>query len=110
MRGYLIGKNLQSTAVTGDAFHHLSDAITTGVALVGTLVAIFAGPDFSSAADWAALIASGFMCYNIYHIGWPAIRELLDERNDTDMELSIRELITKNKTIQHINLCLVRKS
>lgn len=110
MRGYLIGKNLQSTAVTGDAFHHLSDAITTGVALIGTIIAIFAGPMFSSAADWAALIASGFMCYNIYHIGWPAIRELLDERNDAKMEWSISELIEKNKNIQHINRCIVRKS
>jgi cation diffusion facilitator family transporter len=110
MRWYLIGKNLQSTAVTGDAFHHLSDAITTGIALVGTIVAIFAGPDFSSSADWAALIASGFMCYNIYHIGWPAIRELLDERNDPDMEMAIMNLIKKNTDIEHINLCLVRKS
>lgn len=73
-------------------------------------MALFMGPIFSSSADWAALIASGFMCYNVYHIGWPAIRELLDERNDTDMELAIRELIKKDKTIQHINLCLVRKS
>ncbi len=110
IRALTIGKSLQSTAVTGDAFHHLSDAITTGIALVGTLIALFAGPIFSSAADWAALFAAGFMCYNIYHIGWPAMRELLDERNDTDMEIAIRKLIQKNKTIEHINLCLVRKS
>lgn len=110
IRGYLIGKNLQSTAITGDAFHHLSDAITTGIAFVGTIMALFMGPMFSSAADWAALIAAWFMCYNVYHIGWPAIRELLDERNDTDMETAIINLITHNNTIEHINLCLVRKS
>lgn len=82
----MIGKKLQSTAVTGDAFHHLSDAVTTGIALIGTLLALFAGPLWSSVADWAALVASLFMCYNIYHIGWPAMRELLDEAVDTSME------------------------
>ncbi len=110
IRGYFIGKSLQSTAITGDAFHHLSDAVTTGIALLGTLIALFMGPMFSSAADWAALIAAGFMCYNIYHIGWPAIRELLDERNDPDMERSIRNIISQNIAIEYVNLCLVRKS
>ncbi len=77
----------------GDAFHHLSDAVTTGIALIGTLVALFAGPQFASGADWAALIASGFMCYNIYHIGWPAMRELLDEVVDPSMEQEVRKII-----------------
>lgn len=96
--------------MTGDAFHHLSDAVTTGIALLGTIMALFMGPMFSSAADWAALVAAGFMCYNIYHIGWPAIRELLDERNDPDMELSIRTIAKQDLAIECVNLCLVRKS
>jgi divalent metal cation (Fe/Co/Zn/Cd) transporter len=50
------------------------------------------------------------MGYNVYHIGWSAIRELLDERHDFDMELAIRELILKNPDIEYISLCLVRKS
>jgi divalent metal cation (Fe/Co/Zn/Cd) transporter len=36
------------------------------------------------------------MCYNIYHIGWPAIRELLDERDDHEMEELIKQLIEQN--------------
>ena len=109
-RALIIGKSLQSTAIVGDAFHHLSDAVTTGIALLGTLLALFGWITFASAADWAALLASVFMCYNIYHIGWPAISELLDERNDIDMEQSIRELIIQDQNIAHIGLCLVRKS
>lgn len=109
-RAFVIGKSLKSTAITGDAFHHLSDAVTTGIALLGTLLALFWWTVFTSAADWAALVASVFMCYNIYHIGWPAIRELLDERNDIEMEQSIWELVAQNPNIAHIGLCLVRKS
>ncbi|MBX9808920.1 cation diffusion facilitator family transporter [Candidatus Gracilibacteria bacterium] len=110
VRAFVIGKSLKSTAITGDAFHHLSDAVTTGIALLGTLLALFGGTIFTSAADWAALVASVFMCYNIYHIGGPAIRELLDERNDIEMEQSIRELISQDSNIAHIGLCWVRKS
>lgn len=73
-------------------------------------MALFAGPSFSSAADWAALIASFFMCYNIYHIGWPAIRELLDEVDDPDMESSVRQIISENTEVRNINTCIVRKS
>jgi cation diffusion facilitator family transporter len=111
VRGYIIWKSLQSTAVTGDAFHHLSDAITTGIALIGTLLAIFAGPAWIHASDWAALVASGFMCYNIYHIGWPAMRELLDESVDTILETEISDFIQqKYSLVLHIPALFVRKS
>lgn len=111
MRAFVIGKSLKSTAVTGDAFHHLSDAVTTGIALIGTLLSLFAGPAFAQSANYAALIASAFMCYNIYHIGWPAIRELLDESVDTDMEKEIANFIRANITdVKNVNRCLVRKS
>ncbi len=111
MRGYIIGKSLQSTAVIGDAFHHLSDAITTAIALIGTLLALFGGASFSSSADWAALVASGFMCYNIYHIGWPAMRELLDESVDKHMEQEITDLIKKEfSLVFYVPTIFVRKS
>jgi divalent metal cation (Fe/Co/Zn/Cd) transporter len=96
--------------VTGDAFHHLSDAVTTGIALLGTIIALFAGPQFASAADYAAIVAALFMCYNIYHIGWPAMRELLDEVDDPDMEESVRTIIVQHRDVKNINTCIVRKS
>lgn len=50
------------------------------------------------------------MGYNIYHIGWPAIRELLDERDDHEMEELIKQIIEQNRDIKNINVCIVRKS
>jgi divalent metal cation (Fe/Co/Zn/Cd) transporter len=50
------------------------------------------------------------MCYNIYHIGWPAMRELLDEVDDPVLQSEVRSTIEKNKDVKHINLCIVRKS
>jgi cation diffusion facilitator family transporter len=110
LRAIIIGRNLQSTAVTGDAFHHLSDAITTWVALVGTLFSLFAWDSFAQAVNYAAIIASFFMMYNIYHIGWPAMRELLDEASDPVMEEDLKTIIKRNTDIKNINVCIVRKS
>ena len=49
------------------------------------------------------------MCYNIYHIGWPAIRELLDEVDDPVMEQSVRAIIARNTAVKNINTCIVRE-
>ncbi len=84
--------------------------MTTAIALVGTLLALFAGASFQSAADWAALLASMFMLYNAFHIGYPAVRELLDETMDGETEIRIREILKTNKDIKNINACIVRKS
>ncbi len=110
VRGMVIGKNLKSTAVIGDAWHHLSDAITTGIALVGTLIALFAGPSFMHAADWAALVASFFMLYNVWHIGFPAFRELLDEVDDPEMEQAVRTTAMSHTQVKNVNHLTVRKS
>jgi divalent metal cation (Fe/Co/Zn/Cd) transporter len=74
------------------------------------LLALFAGASFQSAADWAALLASFFMLYNAFHIGYPAIRELLDEAVDSETESKIGELLKNEKNIKNINACIVRKS
>jgi len=53
-----------STAVQADAWHHLSDAITSAAAFVGISVALIGGPGWEPADDWAALLASLVIAYN----------------------------------------------
>ena len=48
----------KSSAVAADAWHHRSDAITSAAAFVGISIALWKGPGWESADDWAALIAS----------------------------------------------------
>jgi divalent metal cation (Fe/Co/Zn/Cd) transporter len=51
------------------------------------------------------------MCYNIYNIGWPAMRELLDESVDTEMETGITHLIEKEfSLVLYVPTIFVRKS
>jgi cation diffusion facilitator family transporter len=110
IRAWSIGSSLKSTALKGDAMHHLSDAITTAIALIGTMIAVFVWGVYTSAGDYAALVAGCFMLYNAWHIGSPAVRELLDEMVDPEMEDAVGSLVLEHRAVKNVNLCIVRKS
>lgn len=51
------------------------------------------------------------MFYNVFNIGYPAVRELLDEYHDTSLEEQIRAFILAySDEVKYINLCIARKS
>jgi cation diffusion facilitator family transporter len=52
-----VGVEIGSTAVKADAWHHRSDAITSAAAFVGISIALWGGPGWESADDWASLAA-----------------------------------------------------
>ena len=70
-----------STALKADAQHHRSDAITSLSAFVGISIAIYLGPGYEAADDWAALIAAFVILYNSFMIFKPAWGEIMDEQN-----------------------------
>ena len=73
-----IGTEVESTAVTADAWHHRSDAITSGAAFVGITVALVGGPAWAPADDVAALLASGVIAFNGVRLLRPALQDLMD--------------------------------
>src|SRR5947207_11505501 len=52
-----LGKNVESTAVQTDAWHHRADAMTSIAAFVGISIALIGGERWQSADAWAALFA-----------------------------------------------------
>ena len=71
-----------STAVKADAWHHRSDAITSAAAFVGIAIALWGGPGWESADDWAALVAAGVIAINGVSLLRPAVRDLMDRMPD----------------------------
>ena len=71
-----------SQAVSADAWHHRSDAITSTAAFVGITIALLGGPGWEEADDWAALLASLLILYNGAVILRPALQELMDRSPD----------------------------
>jgi cation diffusion facilitator family transporter len=78
-----VGAESGSTAVAADAFHHLSDAITSAFAFVGISAALLGrhfggGPRWAAADDWAALASSLVIARNGNAMALVALHDLMD--------------------------------
>lgn len=77
-----------SDATGVDAWHHLSDAITSLAAFVGISIALFGekmlwhSDEWAKADDWAALLASGVIAFNGVMLARLPLRELMDTEPD----------------------------
>lgn len=85
-----IGEHAGSTAGKADAWHHLSDAITSAAAFVGISIALWGGEGWEQADDWAALFASLVIFYNGILLVRPALHDLMDRMPGTDVTDAVR--------------------
>ncbi len=79
-----------SQAVRADAWHHLSDALTSGFAFVGIGIALLGGPGWEAADDWAALAASGIILYSGVRLFRSSVVELMDRAVSGDAVNAVR--------------------
>jgi cation diffusion facilitator family transporter len=73
-----VGSETGSTAVKADAWHHRSDAISSGAAFVGIAIALWGGPGWEAADDYAALVAAFIVATNGILMLRPTINDLMD--------------------------------
>ena len=85
-----VGEEADSTAAKADAWHHLSDAITSAAAFVGISIALWGGPGWEQADDWAALFASAVIFYNGVLLMKPALHDLMDRRPGAEIIEAVR--------------------
>lgn len=103
-------RQVNSSVLKADAWHHRSDAITSIAAFIGISAALIMGNGYETADDWAALFASGFILYNSYLIARPAWGEIMDEHSHDDLVNQIRNTALKVKGIVGTEKCYIRKS
>jgi len=77
-RGSRVGKDVGSTVVTADAWHHRADAISSLAAFIGISIALIGGPGWEAADDWAALVAALLVAVNGVRTLRPAISGLME--------------------------------
>lgn len=104
-----VGEGVESTAIKADAWHHRSDAITSAAAFLGISVALWCGPGYETADDWAALVAAGIIMINGYSILRPALGEMLDRTPDTGIVTEVRRLAASVPGVLGTHKCFVRK-
>jgi cation diffusion facilitator family transporter len=102
-----VAENIESAAVKADAWHHLSDAITSGFAFVGVSVALLTKN--ASADDWAALCASPIIMFNGFRQMKGPIGELLDTAPPASIEDQVRRVAQTVAGVAGLEKCFVRK-
>lgn len=104
-----VAVEIGSNAVRTDAWHHLSDAITSAAAFVGILIAVVGGPGWESADDWAALAASGVIAFNAILLLRPAVADLMDRSPDPNVIEAIRSVASEVPGVLDIEKLAVRR-
>jgi cation diffusion facilitator family transporter len=102
-----VSKKIESSALRGDAWHHLSDAIISAFAFVGISAALLTG-DYT-ADDWAALCVAPIILFG----GWKQLRrpvaELLDTAPPPEIENHVRRVAASVPNVFGVEKCFVRK-
>ncbi len=98
-----------STALKADAWHHRSDALTSGAAFVGISVALIGGKGWEAADDWAALFSAIIICANSFFILRPALGEIMDEHTYDAIIDEVRKNAVSVEGVITTEKCHVRK-
>ena len=103
------GRNVESTAVQTDAWHHRTDAMTAIAAFIGISVALIGGERWQSADDWAALFACALIGANGYRLLRPALYEIMDTAPRGAIVDRVRDAAASVGGVVRIDKSLVRK-
>lgn len=109
-RVLLASDSLDSNALRGDAWHHRSDAITSGAAAAGIAVALIGGPGYESADDWAALAACVVIVVNGVLIVRRSLHDVLDGNVSADLHHALDGVAAATPGVVSTEKCRVRKS
>jgi len=105
-----VGTSVQSIAVRADAWHHLSDALTSLAAFIGITIALIGGPGWEAADDWAALVAAVIIGYNGVALLRPALHDLMDRMPGSEIVERIAHTAASVEGVRAIEKLAVRKT
>jgi cation diffusion facilitator family transporter len=106
----LASNRTHSTALGVEAWHHFSDAVTSGAAFIGISVALLGGEGWEAADDWAALLACAVIAFNGAAISSRALGDVMDAAVPATFNNEIRQLALEVPGVRAIDKCRVRKS
>jgi cation diffusion facilitator family transporter len=102
-----VGREVGSTAITADAWHHRADAISSLAAFIGIGIALLGGRGWEAADDWAALVAAAVVAVNGGRTLRPAISALMDEAPDRTVKeraLQAATGVTGVRSVENLNV------
>lgn len=109
-RVHAAGKDAGSRAVQADAWHHLSDALTSLAACVGISLALWMGPGWEAADDWAALVAAGVIFINGLLMLRSSAFDLLDRSAEPEVTERVRDVAGQVPGVLAVEKLVVRRA
>lgn len=104
-----VSSEVDSAAVLSDAWHQRSDAITSAAVAIGIAIAVFGGPGYAPADDWAALFAAGVILFNGCYLTRAPLRDLMDTQ-PTEIVKQARVVADTVHDVQGVEKVFARKS
>ena len=104
-----LGRDVESTALQTDAWHHRTDALTSIAAFIGISLALIGGKAWQGADDWAALFACGLIGANGYRLLKPALYEIMDTAPRGEIIDRVRTAAAAVSGVIEIDKCFARK-
>ena len=108
-RIFSVGDQTGSPAVKADAWHHRSDAITSSAAFVGIGVALWKGPGWEAADDWAALGAAAVIAFNGVRLLRPAVQDLMDRAPHPELFLQVERAALDVSDVRSVEKLRIRR-
>jgi cation diffusion facilitator family transporter len=105
-----VSRELHSTALRSDAWHHRSDVLTSLAAFIGISVALAGGSRFAAADGWAALLACGIILWNGIRLLRLPLDEMMDAAVPRAVEDEVRVLAEGADGVLYVEKCRIRKS
>ena len=103
------GQALNSQAVMANAWHHRSDAISSGGTLLGIAGAMFLGPRWRILDPVAAIVVSVFIIKSGYDIMKPCIAELLEASLPEEQEKEILRIVGAVRGVKNVHNLRTRR-
>jgi cation diffusion facilitator family transporter len=104
------GAKMGGTALTTDAWHHRSDALTSAAAFIGISVALWGGPGWESADDWAAVAAATVIAWSAMRLLRPSLHALMDRTAEPALLDGIGRLSLSVPDVRAIEKLKVRRA
>lgn len=103
-----VAKKIGSISMKAEAWHHRSDAITTIMALIGVVIAIYF--NYPKADGFAGLLCGIIIIFNGGRILWLSANEVMDTVASDEFYDTIKNIALAHKEIKNIANCRIRKS
>lgn len=105
-----VGKEVGSSAVAADAWHHRADAASSLAAFIGISIALWGGRGWEAADDWAALVAALLVAVNGVRTLRPAVSALMDEAPDSTVKDRALQAALRVGGVKYVERLNVRSS